>query len=166
MHLNTPTIIDIEASGFGTSSYPIEIGVALPNGKRQSQLIRPEPDWLHWDESAELLHGISRTTLLRHGRPVREVADVLNLLLSGQSTYSDGWVVDRPWMTTLFHAARMSMQFRLSPIEQLMTEMQMLQWDTVKLSLIDEYPATRHRASFDAWIIQQTYLRSRLATDE
>ena len=49
----TPTIIDVEASGFGPYSYPIEIGVALDNGDKYCTLILPAPAWTHWDEEAE-----------------------------------------------------------------------------------------------------------------
>ena len=157
-----PTIIDIEASGFGAFSYPIEIGVATADGQRHSLLIRPVADWTHWDASAESLHGISRQTLLSYGKPVGQVALRLNELLSDQVAYSDGWVVDKPWISRLFHEARVSMEFQLSPIEQLMTEAQLECWDSVKLQTLDEHPETRHRASFDAWIVQQTYIRSRL----
>ena len=31
--ISTPTIIDVEASGFGPRSYPIEIGVALESAR-------------------------------------------------------------------------------------------------------------------------------------
>ena len=34
-----PDIIDIEASGFGPDSYPIEIGVALSSGEKYCSLI-------------------------------------------------------------------------------------------------------------------------------
>ena len=30
----TPIVIDVEASGFGKGSYPIEVGVVLPDGSR------------------------------------------------------------------------------------------------------------------------------------
>lgn len=156
----TPIIIDIEASGFGAMSYPVEVGVAMASGQRHSMLVLPVSDWTHWDESAESLHQISREVLLAHGRPVQDVANRLNSLLAGQATYSDGWVVDRPWIGNLFHVARVAMQFTLSPIEQLMSEAQLECWDTVKLQVIDEGSETRHRASYDAWVIQQTFLRS------
>jgi hypothetical protein len=129
-------------------------------------LIRPAPGWTHWDDSAEALHGISRSTLMQYGRQVQDVAMELNALLSGQVAYSDGWVVDRPWMTLLFHTARTSLQFGLSPIEQLLSEPQIERWDATKRRLLDEFPATRHRASYDAWIIQQTCLRTRAPVDE
>ena len=41
------SIIDLEASGFGSSSYPIEVGIVLPNGQTYCSLIVPEPDWRH-----------------------------------------------------------------------------------------------------------------------
>ena len=40
--------IDVEASGFGVGSYPIEVGVAFPDGGTQCYLIKPEHDWIHW----------------------------------------------------------------------------------------------------------------------
>ncbi len=155
-----PIIIDIEASGFGSASYPIEVGLVTAGGQRHSMLIKPASDWTHWEASAEAVHGISREILQEYGKPVREVAQALNDLLAGKSTYSDGWVVDKPWIMTLFQSAGMAMQFRLSPLEQLMTEAQTERWDAVKQEVLDEYRESRHRASYDAWIIQQTYLRS------
>ena len=155
-----PIIIDVEASGFGSASYPIEVGLVMPSGHRHSMLIKPAEDWTHWEESAEAVHGISRQTLQQYGRPVREVAQVLNDLLAEQSTYSDGWVVDKPWMTRLFQSAGLAMQFRLSPLEQLMSEAQIERWDAVKQQVLSEHRESRHRASYDAWIIQKTFLRS------
>ena len=58
-----PPIIDLEASGFGRGSYPIEVGFALENREIYSFLIKPEADWTHWSEEAEEIHGISREQL-------------------------------------------------------------------------------------------------------
>ena len=55
-----PYIIDVEASGFGSDSYPIEVGLALEPGERFCTLIRPLDHWDHWDEQAESVHKISR----------------------------------------------------------------------------------------------------------
>ena len=63
-----PNIIDVEASGFGTASYPIEIGLALENGERYCSLIKPLAEWDHWDETAQELHGIKRAHLNKHGK--------------------------------------------------------------------------------------------------
>ncbi len=155
-----PIIIDVEASGFGGSSYPIEIGVALHNGEKYCSLITPAPQWTHWDRDAENIHHIQRRTLETCGKPAKEVARGLNQLLAGSTLYSDGWVVDKPWLTTLFHEAGETMNFRVSPLELILTEDQMDIWHETKAQLIAEYRLQRHRASNDAWIVQQTFKRT------
>ncbi len=48
-----PIVLDVEASGFGRDSYPVEIGYAMPNGSCFCSLVRPEPHWTHWDPEAQ-----------------------------------------------------------------------------------------------------------------
>jgi len=79
--MDVPAIIDLEASGFGRGSYPIEVGVALADGSVFSELIRPPEHWVHWSEDAEAIHGITRPQLMEHGKTPREVAMQLNDLL-------------------------------------------------------------------------------------
>ncbi len=155
-----PLIIDIEASGLGSMSYPIEVGVVLGNGWRYCSLIAPLPEWTHWDAEAEELHGISPDMLQQHGKPVHQVADELNHKLAGKTLYSDAWVVDKPWLTTLFHAARRSMDFSVSPLEMILSEPQMEVWYETRDRVLGESQLQRHRASNDAWIIQETYRRT------
>ena len=161
-----PLIIDVEASGFGALSYPIEIGVALADGQKYCALIMPAPDWTHWDEGAEKVHRVSRDVLETYGRPMREVTAQLNTLLAGRTLYTDGWVVDRPWLTTLFHAARTEMQFRVSPIELILSEPQMARWHATKDEVLKQVNLQRHRASDDAWVIQETFKRTLQATGD
>jgi len=158
---DTPYIIDVEASGFGGTSYPIEVGVALEDGKKYCSLILPSPDWVHWDEDAEKVHRISRDILTTYGTPVDEVTDTLNEMLGGKTLYSDGWVVDKPWLTTLFYAAGKSMRFEISPLEMILSEAQMALWHDTKDHIIKTMNFSRHRASYDAWIVQETYRQTR-----
>jgi len=151
-----PIIIDIEASGFGSHSYPIEVGVVKQNGERFCSLIKPQADWVHWDEHAQTLHGISPQLLAQKGRPIAAVCTELNEFLRGQTAYTDGWVVDQPWVIKLFHAARQNMQFFISPLEMLLTEGQMALWHKTKESLL-VVNQPRHRASHDAALIQDTF---------
>jgi len=157
-----PNIVDIEASGFGVYSYPIEVGLALSNGERYCNLIRPESDWTHWDDSAETVHGISRDTLFTYGKPIQTVADELNVLLQNQIVYSDGWVVDAPWLKLLFYKANRSLEFSISPLELILSEPQMEAWHQVKDELLLGSETKRHRASFDAQLIQDTYVKTAL----
>ncbi len=155
-----PAIIDVEASGFGPDSYPIEVGLILADGERFCSLILPPEDWTHWNEEAEIVHGVSRSVLQTYGTPMAEVTEKLNSLLSGQTIYSDGWVVDKPWLITLFSRAGMNMNFYLSPLEMILSESQMERWHEVKTEVIDDLEVERHRASHDAQIIQETYRRT------
>lgn len=69
-------------------------------------------------------------------------------------------MVDKPWLTTLFHKAGMDMKFRVSPLELILSEEQMARWHDTKDRLLGELKERRHRASFDAWVIQETYKRT------
>ena len=156
----TPSIIDIEASGFGHDSYPIEIGIAHSSGHRFCTLIQPDSRWTYWDISAEQIHQISRRQLMNMGRPIDEVAQMLNDHYQGQTLYSDGWVVDKPWIATLFQAASTQMKFSVSPLEMILDEAQMECWHDVKQQVMIEKGLIRHRASNDAYIVQQTFQRT------
>ncbi len=126
-----PAIIDIEASGFGAGSYPIEVGYYLPGGEMYCALIRPETDWTHWDAGAEKIHGVSREILLRHGQPAAEVALHLNRKFRGQTVYSDAWGADYAWLARLYDAVELRLQLR------------------------------RHRASGDARTLFETFAETR-----
>lgn len=95
-----PFILDVEASGFGCESYPIEIGLALEKENRYCSLIIPS------DRQA----------------------------------------------------------FTISPLECILTEPQMEIWHTTKESIFSTMALTRHRACSDALIIQETFFRSRMKT--
>jgi hypothetical protein len=155
-----PIILDVESSGFGVGSYPIEIGLVLPKGQTFSYLIRPEPEWLHWDAEGEATHGISRTQIEQEGLPVRFVAQALNDLLRGEKVYSDGWGYDSTWLSLLYEHAKLPQLFQLECLTRLMTEKQFSIWDETKRQVIAEVELQRHRADNDAVILQKTFLRS------
>lgn len=155
-----PAILDIEASGFGRGSYPIQVGVALPGGATYRFTIRPEPDWKHWDKEAEALHGISRTRLEKEGLPAREVATKLNRLLTGRVIYSDAWGFDNTWLALLFEHTGLVPTFRIEALETLLSPDQLHSWHAIKEQVILETRLTRHKADEDALILQETYMRS------
>jgi hypothetical protein len=158
---DVPTVLDIEASGFGRDSYPIEVGYVLPNGQAFCTLVLPEPDWTHWDESAAALHRIPRDLLQRRGVPAREVALRLNQHLQGQTVYSDGWANDYSWLNALYEAADMSLHFKLDNLRTLLTEAEADHWHQAKAEVASERGSQRHRASTDARLLQLTLLRLR-----
>ena len=156
-----PFVLDVEASGFGRGSYPIEIGFAAPDGRSVCSLIRPAPHWTHWDPAAERVHGLSRYTVERHGRRPAEVAQLLNRELHGCLVYSDGWAHDYGWLGLLFDEAGTQPRFALRHLLELLTEEQAERWNSTRLRVLDQMQLRRHRASSDARALQLTLLAVR-----
>ena len=154
-----PDVIDLEASGFGAGSYPIEAGFVTASGERYCALIRPAEHWVHWDAEAEAVHGISRDVLREHGRPPIEVARALNSALAGRTVYSDSWLYDFSWLSVLFNEAGLAPAFRLEHIYSLLGETERAAWGDAQHAVERELSLRRHRASSDALIVQKTWLR-------
>jgi len=157
-----PVVLDMEASGFGRDSYPIEVGCVMPDGKAFCTLISPAPGWHHWDAEAERVHHISRDAAVRHGRPPLEVARMLNDRLHGLTVYSDGWANDYTWLGALFEEAGLSPAFRLENLRALLSEREANHWHIVKQQVAHEMRLQRHRASADARVLQATLMRLRM----
>lgn len=148
--------LDVEASGFGRGSYPIEVGAVLPDGSTLCTLIRPEPGWIHWDPRAEKVHGIARSTLEAHGHGAREVAQLLNDRLRGLTLLCDAWAHDFVWLSLLFEVAERVPLFRLKDLRCVLTPGQSAGWHEAKLAVQAAAGLSRHRASWDARILQMT----------
>lgn len=161
----SPAFIDFEASSLDLiASYPIEVGVCLPDGTLHSWLIRPYQLWQDWSDSAEAIHGISRARLEHDGRPVDEVAQQLNQLLSGQ-VFCDAWTFDSFWLHRLYRAAGATPGFQLESISMLLDPSQVRQWSGVRQQVISELGLPVHRAANDALILHKTWHRV-VARDE
>lgn len=157
---NPPDIIDVEASGFGRGSYPIEVGVALASGQTACFLIRPFDDWTHWTAEAESLHQISRTVLVSHGHPPQLVVRTLNDLLADRVVYTDAWGVDSSWLALLHERVGVPARYKLETLSALLNEAQRDVWAEQKERARAEMGLTRHRASADALVLQQAYASS------
>jgi hypothetical protein len=157
LHGDAPTVLDIEASGFGAHSYPIEIGFVLPDGGSWCSLIRPAQDWQHWDDRAQAVHGLTRELLESHGRSVHDVAAALNDRLHGRVVYCDGWGHDYPWLARLFEAAELRPDFRLEHLNRLLDDTDAPRFAQIKQTLAAEQGRLRHRASTDARVLQNAW---------
>lgn len=154
-----PTFIDFEASSLDlVASYPIEVGVCLPDGEVKSWLIKPHVLWKDWSERSARIHGIARETLENEGQEVHIVATELNELLSGD-VFCDAWTFDSFWLHRLFKAAKIKPAFHLDSIASLLNDEQVKCWQEVHKSVIDELSLERHRAANDAQILNRTWLR-------
>lgn len=157
--LESVAVMDLEASGFGRGSYPIEVGFVQATGECFCTLIQPEADWQHWDASAEALHGITRDLLQRHGRACAWVAEQLNQRLAGQVVYCDAWAHDYPWLSRLYDAAGRVPSFRLADLRGLLSEDEAARWHPVLDQVRSEAALVRHRASSDARTLQMALQR-------
>jgi hypothetical protein len=159
-HAALPCVLDIEASGFGRGSYPIEIGFVLPDGTAYCTLIVPDQSWTHWDGDAERVHGISRSLLKRHGRSAAEVAAELNQRLHGRAVYCDNWAHDYAWLARLFESADSSPSFQLRHLRELLSENAAERFDDTREIVARNLQLRRHRASSDARVLQLSLARA------
>jgi hypothetical protein len=159
-----PVFLDIEASGFGAGSYPIEVGCILPDGQTMCCLVRPPEGWRHWDHAAEAIHHITRDVLMQHGLPIDDVVCRLDDALHGKDVFSDAWGNDYAWLSRLYDEAGRVPHFHLRSLRELLSEEQAALWHDVKKVVSEELHTTRHRASNDARVLQATFARVRSAS--
>lgn len=97
--------LDFEASSLAKRSYPIEVAWVFADGRSESHLIAPAPDWTDWDAEAEAIHRIDRDTLLREGTPHQAVADRMMEVLAGHDLLASAPSWDGKWLSALLRAA-------------------------------------------------------------
>lgn len=156
--MNDIAIIDIEASGLHFDSYPIEIAI-LKNGEVRSWLIKPEPSWNYWCDTAEGLHGISREVLDQEGFSVAEVVQRLDEFLKdfNGALYSDADQWDADWLDTLYFATKQTRPFHIASMYDLMSanEAQLFKRSKETLSKLDRFQ--HHRAASDVKMLQEAF---------
>ncbi|MBL1270817.1 MAG: hypothetical protein ACI92B_001052 [Marinobacter maritimus] len=152
-----PAFIDFEASSLDLiASYPIEVGVCMPDSTLHSWLIEPHVLWQDWSASAEQIHGISRASLSAEGNAVKDVAHHLNQLLSGH-VFCDAWTFDSFWLYRLFRAAGVEPGFQLESVSVLLDSRQVKLWPDARQQVIADLGLPVHRAANDALILQKTW---------
>lgn len=109
-NLNHIAFLDIEASGLGPDSWPIEIGVAWLDWRKvitHSSLIRPRPEWPEdaWIPESALVHGIDRAEL-DDAPQADEVARWFRQLIGDRILISDAPEYDAMWLARLLGERR------------------------------------------------------------
>ncbi len=148
--LDKVALIDLEASGLGDRSFPIEVGWAIGEASPAAFLIKPHESWslTAWDEGAEQLHGLSFETLQNTGTDPGLVCKKLNDVLAGRIVYSDAPDWDGFWLYRLHSAAGMRQTFSLANFADLMPPITL----TEKMALVaaaNTRAAHAHRATED-----------------
>ncbi|HYC06185.1 MAG TPA: hypothetical protein VED40_23050 [Azospirillaceae bacterium] len=149
--------LDVEASGFGPESYPIEIGWVLSDTDcAEARLILPHPDWVYWDPAAQAVHGIARTELFATGLPGPRVAAWLDANLIGHVVYV-GAEDDLFWIDRLYRACNRRPSFRLLEAGRAL-EAELSRRGLESTSFWTEHPAV-HRAVGDAMRLRSVWRR-------
>lgn len=159
--LENPTLdfefIDLESSGLGNESYPIEIGFTFKE-HTFSFLIKPDSSWTYWDSLAEeLYHGISREDLNKNGLDIKEICLLVNSYLSGLVLYSDGFNFDRFWVEKLFSTAKVEMMFKIRDIRELTAKYGVSDYKFFEYKEIISDNTKLHRAGYDANLNKLTF---------
>jgi len=159
MYPEMPVFIDFEASSLDLiASYPIEVGICLPDGETKSWLIKPHVIWSDWSEKSARIHGIPKQELQTKGLDISRVVTELNALLKGP-VYCDAWTFDSFWLHRLFKAGKTQPAFQLDSISSILNETQIDQWQDIREQVITESNLVTHRAANDARILHQTWKR-------
>ena len=139
--------MDLEASGLGAESYPIEVAWRCPaTGRSDNFFINPDsvPQWRYWDEFAEELHGLDRERLVVEGISAEAACDRLNESLGGETLISDALEFDSFWIQRLFKAIGKKPTFRIAGLDELLSSEQLIQYRFIARSQF-----RRHRAMQD-----------------
>lgn len=170
--------LDFEASSLSVRSYPIEIAWVFQDGRSESHLIAPAPDWVDWDEAAEAIHGIARTTLVSDGEPHELVAHRAVEALTGCDLFASAPSWDGKWLSGLLRAATLPRHLlRLRDTDEALREtvaeilrpvLSAAQFDLEVQRIVAGANASKsrrpaHRALADATAELETWLRARQA---
>ncbi|EAR61518.1 hypothetical protein [Neptuniibacter caesariensis] len=139
--------IDLEASGLGSQSYPIEVAwINDETGEKDSFLINPDTaeNWQYWDDHAEEMHGIDRGDLVKKGLDIKQACKRLNEKLKGKTLISDAFEFDWFWVSRLFDATGMTPSFKMAGLERVLSKEQVIQF-----GFLAKAQFRRHRALQD-----------------
>ncbi|MBD0276332.1 MAG: transcriptional regulator, partial [Acetobacteraceae bacterium] len=89
----------------GSGSRPIEIAWVDEDGRGESHLIKPAPNWRDWSVASQRVHGISQEMLEREGVAHARVARRAAAVLAGAAVFADQPSFDGYWLRMLLEAA-------------------------------------------------------------
>ncbi len=136
--------LDLEASGLGDDSYPIEVAWKnSADGDNDSFLINPDsvPGWVYWDECAEEIHGLCRAELRQQGVAAVTACERLNQRLAGQRVLSDAREYDNFWLMRLYQAANQQMAFQLVGADSVLTAQELEQFEQIAAAQLRQHRA-------------------------
>lgn len=154
--------IDLEASGLGAKSWPVEVGWAFAEGDARGMLIRPDNSWSDdaWDPAAQRLHGLERAELERDGASAAAVCKAMNAALADAEVHSDAPDWDGFWLFRLFSAGGIKQAFALHDFGRLIRPLAGAREPDLQQRAARIAPR-RHRAAADALYLRSLYILAR-----
>lgn len=153
MKCDYPIILDFEASGLASESYPIQVAILIDGDQCFDWFIQPMSDWDYWDLNAEAIHGYSRPYIIDKGVSVKRVAAELNERLDGHTVFSDAAKWDRFWLGRLYEAANLTPSFELIDLSELLSRDQLYRFNMVFEELVSTDEYRPHHAEDDVKLI-------------
>ncbi|MEM8935920.1 MAG: hypothetical protein AAGC77_05890 [Pseudomonadota bacterium] len=150
--------LDLEASGLGAWSWPIEVGWCFLDGEPETHLLRPAPQWSmgSWDQNAQALHKITIEDLQQRGESLESVCKRLNAVLQNARVYSDAPDWDGFWLYRLFEAGGVRQQFEVEDFGGFFTGIARRDIEGLIRTAQDVAPHT-HRAGDDALHMREIF---------
>lgn len=139
----------INCPDFEASSYPVEIALALANGRHYHAWIKPMSDRL----APKLSDKMQRAVEL-YGKYPDQVCNELNVLAGGSNLYCDHWGFTSTWLENLYFAACVDKKFICSPIECLLEDDEQANWNQRKQFVLDVLKAEDYSASSQVEVMQ------------
>ena len=124
--------IALNCLDFDSKSYPVEVALALANGRHYRAWIKPMSDCQSPNLPAEVAYAVQH-----YGKHPDQVCNELNILCAGSNLYCDHWGFTASWLKNLFYAASVDCEFTCSPIEALLEEDDCVNWNARKQFVLD-----------------------------
>lgn len=106
--------VDVESSGLGEGTFPVEIAVSDDALHVRSWIVRPAPGWVPRDwQRVEAIHGLSWEEVL-DGTSVEIVAQELADAIGDRIAVSDAVNYDGEWIYELYRSAGRLVPFRIA----------------------------------------------------
>lgn len=156
--LDRVLFIDIEASGLGIDSYPIECGWTVWNGEGDATLINHQP-WLessYWDSQAELLHGISKESL-KDAPDAKTALKIITDKTQEGILFSDCPKMESIWLSLLSSASQDRMKWTIHDATSLFGKS--LKDERMANSIMEKFKTTghHHRAQGDSLVLWKVW---------
>ena len=126
------SFLAIDSLDLSSMSYPAEIALYLANGQHYHAWVKPMSDRHFPALSVEL-----RDRVNQYGKYPVQICHELNNLCLGVNLYCDSWGMTTSWLDNLFLAAGQTREISCTPIQALLEEEHLGNWNARRQFVAD-----------------------------